>query len=113
MFPNPKKLEPKIPAAPKISDLEDTLKERKENYGDFCDIATTSQNLKYVITASSTFLKLSASKRESLSMILHKIARIVHGNPNYIDNWHDIAGYATLIENEIKESPSSHAPKAL
>jgi hypothetical protein len=103
MFPNPKKLEPKIPDAPKISDLENTLKERKENYGDFCDIATTSQNLKYVISNSSTFLKLSASKRESLSMILHKIARIVHGNPNYIDNWHDIAGYATLIENEIKE----------
>jgi len=31
-------------------------------------------------------------------MILHKIARILNGDPEYSDNWHDIAGYATLIE---------------
>lgn len=99
-----KAIEPKIPATPtKISDLKYTLKKRKETYGDFSRIATTSQNLKHLITNSSAFIHLSASKKESLSMILHKIARIVHGDPNYIDNWHDIAGYATLIENEIKE----------
>lgn len=31
-------------------------------------------------------------------MILHKIARIMNGDPDHIDHWHDIAGYATLIE---------------
>jgi hypothetical protein len=37
-------------------------------------------------------------QREALDMILHKIARIVNGNPNETDHWHDIAGYATLVE---------------
>ena len=98
-----KEIEPKIPDAPKISDLEYTLKERKETYGDYSQIAITSQNLKYILNTSSPFKHLLESKKESIEMILHKIARIVHGDPNHIDNWHDIAGYATLIENEIKE----------
>ena len=34
-------------------------------------------------------------------MITNKMARIVNGDPNYIDNWHDIAGYATLVEQEL------------
>ena len=26
---------------------------------------------------------------------------IITGDPDYSDNWHDIAGYATLVEQEI------------
>ena len=37
----------------------------------------------------------------ALDMICNKMARIVNGDPNYIDNWHDIAGYATLVEQEL------------
>lgn len=39
---------------------------------------------------------------EALDMICHKIARILAGDPNEPDHWHDIAGYATLVEKEIK-----------
>jgi len=35
-------------------------------------------------------------------MIAHKIARIINGDPNHLDSWHDIAGYATLVEQELK-----------
>jgi hypothetical protein len=41
-------------------------------------------------------------QRESLDMIAHKIARILNGNPNVHDHWHDIAGYATLVANDLK-----------
>jgi len=34
-------------------------------------------------------------------MILHKIARIVNGDPDYTDSWHDIAGYAKLVEDRL------------
>lgn len=37
-----------------------------------------------------------------LEMIAHKIARILNGDPNYADNWHDIAGYATLIDLQLQ-----------
>lgn len=35
-------------------------------------------------------------------MIQHKIARILNGGKSHVDNWHDIAGYATLVENELR-----------
>jgi len=37
-------------------------------------------------------------------MIFCKIARILNGDPNLIDNWHDIAGYAKLVEMEIEKT---------
>ena len=36
-------------------------------------------------------------------MILHKIARAVTGDAFYADTWHDIAGYALLIEKYIED----------
>jgi len=44
-----------------------------------------------------------ADMREALEMILHKIARILNGNPNYADSWQDIAGYAQLIVKRLNE----------
>jgi hypothetical protein len=38
---------------------------------------------------------------EALSMIVMKISRILTGDPNHADHWADIAGYATLIANEL------------
>jgi hypothetical protein len=45
---------------------------------------------------------LNPSQREALDMIQHKIGRILAGNPNHHDHWHDIAGYATLVANELE-----------
>jgi hypothetical protein len=35
-------------------------------------------------------------------MIVHKIGRIVNGNPDKVDHWDDIAGYATLVSDRLK-----------
>ena len=45
---------------------------------------------------------LAPHQKESLEMIQHKIARILNGDPNYSDSWHDISGYATLVENMLE-----------
>jgi hypothetical protein len=43
---------------------------------------------------------LSMPMKESVDMICHKIARIVNGgHPQELDHWHDIAGYAKLVED--------------
>ena len=47
--------------------------------------------------------ELKAYQIESLEMILHKIARILNGNPNYSDSWFDIAGYSMLVYNELEK----------
>jgi hypothetical protein len=42
--------------------------------------------------------------REALEMIQLKVARILIGDPEYADNWHDIIGYAKLVEDRIAEA---------
>ena len=44
---------------------------------------------------------LSPDQREALEMIAHKIARILNGDPDYADSWHDIAGYAQLVADRL------------
>jgi uncharacterized ferritin-like protein (DUF455 family) len=88
-----------------MSDINNTLQERGNRYGDFEDHADITQALKAV---HNTFLKskgrvLSAAHQEALEMIYHKIGRILNGDPNYKDSWHDIAGYAKLGEDACVE----------
>jgi len=35
-------------------------------------------------------------------MIFSKIARILNGDPNHLDSWTDIAGYATLVADRLQ-----------
>ncbi len=50
---------------------------------------------------------LDSDQKVALEMIAHKIARIINGNPSHVDSWHDIAGYATLIEQRLSDSSKS------
>jgi hypothetical protein len=42
---------------------------------------------------------------EALEMIASKMSRIVNGNPDKVDNWDDIAGYAKLISDRLRGTP--------
>jgi hypothetical protein len=89
-----------------MSDIESTLLERANRYGDFADHARIAQDLKDVMRGAPGYYTLSTDKREALEMIQHKIARILNGDPEYKDNWHDIAGYAKLVEDNCEgETP--------
>ena len=84
------------------SDVNKTLDERGERYGKFSNHAELSQKLKQAMKEKATWWNLSPSQQVSLEMIAHKIARILNGDPNFADNWHDIAGYATLIDLQLQ-----------
>ena len=84
------------------SDVNKTLDERGERYGKFTNHAELSQKLKQAMKEKATWGNLSPSQQVSLEMIAHKIARILNGDPNFADNWHDIAGYATLIDLQLQ-----------
>jgi len=81
--------------------IEKTLKQRQKTHGNFNSHAEISQQLKGTLE-NFNYKELSASQREALDMICHKIARILNGNPNHHDHWHDIAGYATLVANDLE-----------
>ena len=85
-----------------MNDIAATLAERGKRYGEFAGHAFVSQALKSNITNHHAWVSLADDQREALEMIAHKIARILNGDPDYHDNWHDIAGYATLVANRLK-----------
>ena len=85
------------------SSVDGTLKERGTRYGEFSDVANTTQLIKSIIGSGKNAAKMNGSQCEALDMIASKIARIVNGDPDYIDNWHDIAGYARLVEKELEQ----------
>lgn len=85
------------------------LSDRGKRYGSFQGHAAISQSLQKVVADGfakrgdgKTIEDMTPSQREALFMILHKVARIVNGDFNYDDSWRDIAGYATLVVNELE-----------
>ena len=92
------------PDATPVGGVESVLKERGKRYGSFTGQASLSQSFKQLIALSRDRLKYD--QQEALEMIVHKIARILNGDPNYADSWVDIAGYATLVANRLEGKTS-------
>lgn len=84
--------------------VESTLSERGNRYGDFSDHAVISQRLQDTMRDAQGWQKLSDDKKQALSVIADKIARILNGDPEYKDNWHDIQGYAKLAEDRCLDA---------
>ena len=82
-------------------DIKEVLEERGKRYGDFPDHAKITQNIKRAMLNSPNWPTLSDDKKEALEMIAHKIGRILNGDPEYIDSWTDIIGYAKLVEDTL------------
>jgi hypothetical protein len=85
----------------RASSTEALITERGSRYGKFKYGADIMQSLKDTMRDVDGWNTLTASQREALDMIQHKIGRILNGDPTYDDSWKDIAGYATLIVNEL------------
>lgn len=80
----------------------ETLAERDKTYGCFSTGSKISQYLKGSKSLNPN-TELTPSQAEALDMIFSKISRILNGDASYIDTWHDICGYAQLIEAELIE----------
>lgn len=90
--------------------IDKTLSERGARYGDFTDHARICQRLQNVMRGTTAlgmssgrgWAGLTDDKKQALTVIADKIARILSGDPEYKDNWHDIQGYAKLAEDRCK-----------
>lgn len=86
-----------------MNQVSDTLAERGTRYGDFTDHAKIAQDLQTVMHGTKAWHgSLSNVQRQALTVIADKIARILNGDPDYRDNWHDIQGYAKLAEDRCQ-----------
>ena len=92
-----------------IMEITKILEERTKDYGEFQDLAWLSQRLKRTLKyAGEKENALKPYQKEALEMILHKIARIINGDNTKKDTWNDIAGYAILVSNILKEENDSN-----
>lgn len=92
--------------------VEKTLAERGNRYGDFTDHARIAQGIQSVMHAEPNWRgRLNDVQRQALTVIADKMARILSGDPNYDDNWHDIQGYARLAEERLPETTLEQVTK--
>jgi hypothetical protein len=76
--------------------VQHILAERGPNYGTFAQNAEYMQKLKKVYRHAYSN-DTTYAYMEATDMIIHKVVRIINGNPMYLDSWVDIVGYSTLV----------------
>lgn len=92
-----------------VETLRATLEARGGRYGAFTGHARIAQSLKRAMQDTPNWNGLSDDLKESLEMIQHKIARALNGDPEYADNFVDIAGYATLVADRLSQQEAANA----
>jgi hypothetical protein len=85
-----------------MTEINNILEERGNRYGDFDRHAQITQDLKRVMHNAPKWRNLTASQKEAVEMIAHKLGRMLNGDVTYQDNVVDIIGYATLMLNDMR-----------
>jgi len=93
-----------------MSDISAILAERGSRYGRFDAHALVTQRLKQALTSGTNWDFLEPDAKEALEMIVHKIGRILSGDPDYDDSWVDICGYSQLIVDRIRRTGEYAVP---
>lgn len=86
------------------TDVDQVLDSRAKDYGKFIEGAEIMQMLKRLVHnyIEDRGTPLAFDQREAIDMIIHKLGRIINGNPDKVDHWVDIAGYATLVADRLQ-----------
>lgn len=86
-----------------MTSIAQILEERKSQHGELLTQSTISQGMKDAMRFTPKWNDLKADQKECLEMIVHKIARILAGDPNFVDHWDDVSGYSILVANRLKK----------
>ena len=86
-----------------MSNVNETLKERGKVYGDYKGGSEFRANVMELIV--DRYAKVNHGGMPAIHMvyvydIVNKLSRLAV-TPYHIDTWHDIAGYATLVEKAL------------
>jgi hypothetical protein len=86
------------------TNVDNVLNDRAKDYGKFIEGAEIMQMLKRLVHnyIEDRGTPLAFDQREAIDMIIHKLGRIINGNPDKVDHWVDIAGYATLVAERLE-----------
>jgi hypothetical protein len=78
--------------------------QRSSVYGAFAGNAEIAQRMKDLMRSTRQWSTVAPDLREGLDLIALKISRILTGeDPEYLDSWDDIAGYARCVADRIRQ----------
>jgi len=83
--------------------VDETLAQRGKHYGDFVKTFDVIQQIKDALKDGVGWAAMPPERRETLEMIAVKLGRLVSGDSGHADSWHDIAGYARLVEGDLQK----------
>lgn len=84
-----------------LDKIGDVLATRKSSYGDYADNARVTQAVMDILMTGANSGAMNAMHKEGIHMIVHKLSRIVNGDPDFHDSWDDIGGYARCVSERI------------
>ena len=104
MYQAPEMMPMPEPFIQEDTNIDETLDARAQDYGKFKDGAALMQAIKRTLADHARMHNktFADDQWDALEMIVHKIGRIVNGNPDKVDHWVDIAGYAKLIADRLQ-----------
>lgn len=79
----------------------ETLQDRGGTHGVYRTQSNCTENIACIIRHSNNYIDMPTYVRHALEMVSVKLGRICSGDWAYPDHWHDIAGYASLVEKEL------------
>jgi hypothetical protein len=97
-------INPVITMEPEETNVDAILDSRGKDYGKFIEGAEIMQMLKRLVHnyIEQRQTPLAFDQREAIDMIIHKLGRIINGNPDKVDHWVDVAGYAKLVADRLE-----------
>ena len=84
--------------------IDEVLCERGARYGTFAGQAEISQHIKRVVRGylDKRGKSLADDQMEAVEMVIHKLARAINGDADFIDHWVDMAGYSQLVADRLQ-----------
>jgi hypothetical protein len=95
-----------------MTNIQIVLAERAATHGDYKEQAAFAQQFKRMMRAGRTWEQLDFYQAQSMEAFCDKVSRILCGNYNEIDHWRDVAGYATLVVQELEALQGLTPPDA-
>ena len=84
--------------------IDEVLSERGARYGTFAGQAEISQHIKRVVRGylDKRGKSLADDQMKAVEMVIHKLARAINGDADFIDHWVDMAGYSQLVADRLQ-----------
>ena len=95
-----------------MSITDQILSEREQTHGAYREVASYSQAFKQLMRSSRNWERLDAAQAQTLEVVADKVARILCGDPGFLDHWQDGAGYFELVVRDLTEARQLARPPA-